>query len=83
MGVLGGSWKLGDGIRIWVILMHLDCSTTPEYGLSWRSCVDFVKPVESDSLDLDLEDRQREYISHVFLMDMEKGKCRGIIRNGS
>ena len=58
MGVLGGSLKLGDGIRIWLFLMHLDCITTPEYGRSWRSCVDFVKPVESNSLDLDLVDRQ-------------------------
>ena len=46
-------------------------------------CVDFVKPGESDSLDLDSVDRQREDISHVFLMAMEKGKGRGIIRNGS
>ena len=42
----------------------------PEYGRE-EFCVDLMKPVESNSLDLDLVDRQREDINHVFLMEME------------
>ena len=45
----------------------------PEYGRE-ELCVDLVKPVESDSLDLDLVDRQREDVNRVLDGDGKKGK---------
>ena len=50
----------------------------PEYGQE-ELCVDLVKPVESDSLDLDLVDRQQEDVNRVLNGDGKRGR----FRNGS
>ena len=53
------------------------CRSTwsPEYGRE-ELCVDLMKPVESDSLDLDLVDRQREDVNRILDGDGKRGRFR-------